>query len=34
MCDAGEMTATDDCEHMFARDVFSAMIDAALAERV
>lgn len=30
--DAGEMTATGECEHMFAREVWSAMVGAALAD--
>jgi hypothetical protein len=32
MVDAGELTADEECECMYARDVWEAMIDAALAE--
>lgn len=32
MCDAGELTAIEPCEHMFAGEVYRAMIDAALMD--
>ena len=33
MCDAGELTATDPCDRMFAGEVYRAMIDEALAQK-